>query len=78
MTAPSARAVLAIGVFRFFLGTRFLSALALQMVGVAVGWQVYDLTGDPLHLGLGLLRSAPAGGLWAWRFPALRRVDRLA
>lgn len=61
MTTPNARAVLAIGDFRSFLATRFLSTLALQMVGVAVGWQVYDLTGDPLHLGMvGLVQFLPA------------------
>jgi MFS family permease len=61
MTTSSARAVLGFPDFRYFLGTRFLSAIALQMVSVAVGWQVYDLTGDPLHLGLvGLVQFVPA------------------
>lgn len=61
MTTASARAVLGLPDFRYFLATRFLSAVALQMVGVAVGWQVYDLTGDPLHLGLvGLVQFLPA------------------
>jgi MFS family permease len=74
MTTASARAVLAIGDFRFFLGTRFLSAVALQMVGVAVGWQVYDLTGDPLHLGLvGLVQFLPA---FACALPAGHVADR--
>lgn len=74
MTSPSARAVLAIGDFRSFLATRFLSAIALQMVGVAVGWQVYDLTGDPLHLGLvGLVQFLPA---FACALPAGHVADR--
>jgi MFS family permease len=74
MTTSSARAVLAIGDFRYFLGTRFLSAIALQMVGVAVGWQVYDLTGDPLHLGLvGLVQFLPA---FACALPAGHVADR--
>ncbi|MCR6633076.1 MAG: MFS transporter [Magnetospirillum sp.] len=74
MTTPSARAVLAIGDFRYFLGTRFLSAIALQMVSVAVGWQVYDLTGDPLHLGLvGLVQFLPA---FACALPAGHVADR--
>lgn len=61
MTDKSARAVLALADFRSYLGTRFLSTLALQMVSVAVGWQVYDLTGDPLHLGMvGLVQFVPA------------------
>lgn len=74
MTTPSARAVLAIGDFRSFLATRFLATLALQMVGVAVGWQVYDLTGDPLHLGMvGLVQFLPA---FACALPAGHVADR--
>jgi MFS family permease len=38
--------------FRSFLATRFSLALALQIVGVAVGWQVYALTERALDLGL--------------------------
>lgn len=75
MTNPaSARAVLAIGDFRAYLVTRFLSAVALQMVGVAVGWQVYDLTGDPLYLGfVGLVQFLPA---LVCALPAGHVVDR--
>ncbi|EAU41562.1 Blood group Rhesus C/E and D polypeptide:Sugar transporter superfamily:Major facilitator superfamily (MFS) [Fulvimarina pelagi HTCC2506] len=40
---------------------RFLSAFAIQVVIVAVGWQVYDLTRDPWDLGLiGLCQFMPA------------------
>lgn len=43
-----------------FLIARFLATTALHMQGVAVGWQVYDLTGDPFDLGLiGLAQFAP-------------------
>jgi hypothetical protein len=38
--------------FRFFLGIRLPAAPAVQMQGVAVGWQVYDISHDPLSLGL--------------------------
>jgi len=38
--------------FRLMLAARALSSLALPMVLVAVGWNVYDITRDPLHLGL--------------------------
>ena len=37
--------------FRLFLAGRFLSVLATQMQWVAVGWYLYDLTGDPMTLG---------------------------
>ena len=44
---------------RALLRPRFLSALAIQMQNVGVGWLVYDLTSDPLALGLvGLAGSA--------------------
>ncbi|MBK8176712.1 MAG: MFS transporter [Rhodospirillales bacterium] len=40
---------------------RFLSAVALQMQNVAVGWLVYDITRDPLALGIvGLVAFLPA------------------
>lgn len=47
--------------FALYCGSRFLSALAIQMQNVAVGWLVYDLTRDPLALGLvGLAGFLPA------------------
>jgi MFS family permease len=47
--------------FACYCGSRFLSALAIQMQNVAVGWLVYDLTSDPLALGLvGLAGFLPA------------------
>lgn len=40
---------------------RFLMTFATQVVSVAVGWQIYDLTRDPFDLGLvGLIQFAPA------------------
>jgi MFS family permease len=42
--------VLAVRDFRLFLGGRFCAALAMQIQAVAVGWYLYDLTGDPLSL----------------------------
>jgi len=41
--------------------SRFASAFAAQIVSVAVGWQIYDLTRDPFDLGLvGLVQFLPA------------------
>lgn len=52
--------VLGIRNFRLFLGARLLANLAVQMQSVAVGWQVYTLTGDVLDLGLvGLAQFLP-------------------
>lgn len=45
---------------RFWLA-RFLMTFATQIVSVAVGWQIYDLTRDPFDLGLvGLIQFAPS------------------
>jgi MFS family permease len=44
---------------RFWLA-RVATAIAFQMQGVAVGWQLYDLTSNPLDLGLvGLVQFVP-------------------
>jgi MFS family permease len=46
--------------FARFVAARFLATIAWQMVGVAVGWQVYALTHNPLALGLvGLSQFLP-------------------
>lgn len=56
----SLRAVLAQRDFRRYAGARFVATVTWQMLGVAVGWQVYDLTRDPLDLGLiGLAQFLP-------------------
>ena len=52
--------VLRHGGFGYYLLARFLATLAVQMLVVAVGWQVYELTHDPLDLGLiGLSQFLP-------------------
>jgi MFS family permease len=46
--------------YRVFFSARFLTSMAALMTGVAVGWQVYDLTHSTLALGLvGLMEFAP-------------------
>lgn len=53
-------AALQIGDFRLFIGTRFCITLAIQIQSVVVGWQMYELTNDPLALGLiGLAEAVP-------------------
>jgi MFS family permease len=58
---PSPRlAVLRNRDFTLFLAARFLATIAVQMQTVAVGWQVYAVTRDPLDLGLiGLSQFLP-------------------
>lgn len=55
-----AYAVLRIADFRNFVTARFLGVMAIQLQAVIVGWQVYDITHDPLSLGLvGLFEIIP-------------------
>ena len=49
------------GAFLRYLTARFLATFAAQIVSVAVGWQIYDLTRDPFDLGLvGIIQFLPA------------------
>jgi MFS family permease len=77
--AASPRSVFARWDFRLYQTGRFLSIIGTQMQAVAVGWQVYALTGRKLDLGLvGLAQFVPfilfslAGGHAADRFDRRR------
>ena len=59
--------------FVLFWCARICAAIGYQMLGVAVGWQMYALTGNPLDLGLvGLVQFIPAAALGAGRRPGRR------
>ena len=61
--------------FRLLFITRVASTTAFQMVGVIVGWHVYELTNSALHLGLiGLAQFIPQFFLM---LPAGQVADRL-
>jgi transmembrane secretion effector len=46
--------------FAFLSSSRVLASVGFQMLGVAVGWQLYELTGSALDLGLvGLVQFVP-------------------
>ncbi|MDJ1484815.1 MFS transporter [Cytophagaceae bacterium YF14B1] len=46
--------------FRLFLAMRFFLTLGIQIQGTVVGWQIYEMTKDPLSLGLiGLTEAIP-------------------
>jgi MFS family permease len=63
--------------FSLYVGARFLSAIAIQMLIVAVGWQVYHLTGRVLDLGLiGLSQFLPFLCLSLFAGHAADRFDR--
>ena len=56
-----AYAALQIRDFRFFIMARQCATLAIQIQATIVGWQLYDITHDPLALGLvGLTEAIPA------------------
>jgi MFS family permease len=58
--APGGFAVLKNRDFTLYLGSRFCASIATQMVIMAVGWQVYHITGRVLDLGLiGLSQFLP-------------------
>ena len=49
------------GPFARYWASRFLATFATQIVSVAVGWQIYDITRDPFDLGLvGIIQFAPS------------------
>ncbi len=74
MSSPSP---LAHAGFRRLLVARFASVTASQMLSVAVGWQVYALTGRPLDLGfVGLAQFLPAAGLSVLGGHVADRFDR--
>ena len=65
--------------FRLFFACRLLSAAAMQMQAVAVGWLVYDLTESAFALGLvGLTAFLPAISLILFTGHAADRWDRRA
>ncbi len=68
--------------FRYFWITTLCHGFAVQIMSVSVGWQIYDITRNPLYLGLvGLVQFLPAlilvlvTGLAADRFPRRRIIQ---
>ncbi len=58
---PGPYAALQIRDFRFFIMARQCATLAVQIQATIVGWQLYEITHDPLALGLiGLTEAVPA------------------
>ncbi|MCX7889142.1 MAG: MFS transporter [Rhodobacteraceae bacterium] len=78
---PAARppALVAFGypAFTLLWFAKFCATFATQVISVAVGWQVYDITRNPLDLGLvGLAQFAPAIALVLVTGSAADRHDR--
>jgi MFS family permease len=58
---PASQSILRLRPFVLYWNARVFAAIAAQMVGVAVAWQMYALTGNPFDLGLvGLVQFLPA------------------
>jgi MFS family permease len=63
--------------FLFFLLSRSLSRFSSQIAGVAIGWQVYDLTGSAFDLGMvGLVQFLPTALLLFVAGSAADRFER--
>jgi MFS family permease len=70
-------AALKIRDFRLLVGGRLLITLALQIQGMAVGWQIYELTKSPLYLGFaGLAEALPALGIALYAGHVADMIDR--
>src|SRR5580658_2359946 len=60
-----------------FLYVRIAASVAQQIQVVAVGWQMYELTNSPFHLGLiGLVQFIPAVGLFVFTGHVADHYDR--
>src|SRR3978361_2287864 len=76
-TIDSTSPLFGLSSFRLLFGTKLMSAIASQMLGVAVGWPIYALTGSALHLGLsGLVQFLPPMALTLFAGQAADRYDR--
>jgi MFS family permease len=63
-TMPAGAATLKQGSLLFFLLSRGLSRFSSQIGAVAIGWQIYDLTGSAFDLGMvGLVQFLPTAFL---------------
>jgi MFS family permease len=79
LTDPVPESLLRHRPFVLYWVARVFAAFAFQMVGVAVGWQVYALTGNPFDLGLvGLVQFLPATVLIMVAGQLADRYDRRA
>jgi MFS family permease len=77
LSSPSPLASFAHRDFRYYAAARFLATLALQMQGMAVGFQVYALTGRKIDLAyVGLAQFVPIIGLSIGAGQLADRLDR--
>ena len=76
-TADPTRALLALPEFRALLAARGLAALGMSAIATVVAFQTWEVTGEPLSLGLlGLVEAIPALGLMLFGGHVADRRDR--
>lgn len=74
---PAMPSVLRNRAFLFLAASRFLSAFSMQMQGIAIGWQIYALTGKAEYLGyVGLAQFLPFVLLIPWSGQVADRFHR--
>src|SRR6267154_1461325 len=76
-SSPDPYAALQVRDFRLFILSRLFITLAVMIQAVVVGWQVYEITKDPLSLGLiGLAEAVPAIGVSLYAGHLADIIDR--
>jgi MFS family permease len=76
---PTALEVLKIKEYRNFITARFFYIMALRMVTTIVGWRIYELTHNPLAIGLiGLSEFLPAFALALYAGHVIDKSDKRA
>jgi MFS family permease len=76
---PSALDVLRIPEYRNFITARFFYVMALRMVTTIVGWRIYEITHNPLAIGIiGLSEFLPAFGLALYAGHVIDKSDKRA
>ncbi|MFZ1923206.1 MAG: MFS transporter, partial [Xanthobacteraceae bacterium] len=76
-SSSPARSLLRHPAYARFLYVRIAASVAQQAQVVAVGWQMYELTNSPFHLGLiGLVQFIPAVGLFVFTGHVADHYDR--
>jgi MFS family permease len=77
MTNRDAYATLRIRDYRQFILAKFILTLAIQMQSVIVGWQIYEITKDPLSLGMiGISEAIPFLGITLFAGHIADRINR--
>ncbi len=76
-STPGTRALFSLPGFAVFFTVRGCSSFAYQIAAVAIGWQVYALTGSAFALGMiGLMQFLPVAGLTFFAGHAADRYER--